>query len=160
MDRQPDQLAALVEASVALANAGIAYALIGGIAVGIHSEVPRATPDVDLAVPTSVPRDRVIAVLTGTGFKVAGQLPHRLNFRHSGGERVQVAMDQAFDEMIGRAEPLEMGGVAISVVSKDDLIAMKERAARDPGRRPSKALPDQADVELLRGDTPDPDEGW
>jgi hypothetical protein len=69
-------------------------------------------------------------------------------------------MDEAFDEMIGRAEPFEVGGGAITVVSKDDLIAMKERSARDPGGRPSKALRDQADIELLRGDVPEPDEGW
>jgi hypothetical protein len=40
------------------------------------------------------------------------------------------------------------------------LIAMKERAAADPARRPSKALRDRADVALLRGDVPEPDEGW
>lgn len=32
--------------------------------------------------------------------------------------------------------------------------------AFDPARRRSKALRDQADVEMLRGDVPDPDEGW
>jgi len=37
---------------------------------------------------------------------------------------------------------------------------MKERAAADPARRCSKALRDRADAELLRGDVPDPDEGW
>ncbi len=41
-----------------------------------------------------------------------------------------------------------------------NLIAMKERAAADPARRRSKALRDQADIALLRGDVPDPDEGW
>jgi hypothetical protein len=45
-------------------------------------------------------------------------------------------------------------------MSKDDLIAMKELAASDPGRRPSKALRDRADVEVLKGDVPEPDEGW
>jgi hypothetical protein len=37
---------------------------------------------------------------------------------------------------------------------------MKERAAADPARRRSKALRDRADVALLSGDVPDPDEGW
>ncbi|MBI2217318.1 MAG: hypothetical protein HYU51_08480 [Candidatus Rokubacteria bacterium] len=41
-----------------------------------------------------------------------------------------------------------------------DLIAMKQRAAADRGRRRSKALQDQANIALLRGDVPDPDEGW
>lgn len=36
---------------------------------------------------------------------------------------------------------------------------MKERAARDPGRRGSEALRDLADLELLGGDVPEPDEG-
>ncbi len=62
--------------------------------------------------------------------------------------------------MIDRAETLTMGSVTIRVVTTADLIAMKERAASDPARRRSKALRDQADVALLRGDVPDPDEGW
>jgi hypothetical protein len=37
---------------------------------------------------------------------------------------------------------------------------MKRRAASDPARRRSMALRDQADIELLLGDVPDPDEGW
>jgi hypothetical protein len=39
-------------------------------------------------------------------------------------------------------------------------IAMKQRAAADPSRRKSKRLSDQADIELLLGDVPDPDAGW
>jgi hypothetical protein len=45
-------------------------------------------------------------------------------------------------------------------VTTEDLVAMKQRAAADPARRRSKALRDEADVALLRGDVPDPDEGW
>ena len=46
-------------------------------------------------------------------------------------------------------------------VGIEDLIAMKRMAAADPARRGrSKALRDQADIELLLGDLPDPDEGW
>jgi len=52
------------------------------------------------------------------------------------------------------------GDAHIPVVTTADLIAMKERAAGDPARRPSKALRDRADVALLRGDVGDPDEGW
>jgi hypothetical protein len=52
------------------------------------------------------------------------------------------------------------GGAGMVETRKSDLIAMKERAAADPAHRRSKALRDRADVELLRGDVPDPDEGW
>jgi hypothetical protein len=62
--------------------------------------------------------------------------------------------------MIDRAEPITVAGTSIRVVTTADLIVMKERAAADPARRRSKALRDQADVALLRGDVPDPDEGW
>jgi hypothetical protein len=62
--------------------------------------------------------------------------------------------------MIHRAEPLEVGGLRIRVVTTVDLIAMKERAATDPARRRSRALRDQADIALLRGDVPDPEEEW
>jgi len=51
------------------------------------------------------------------------------------------------------------GFVHVSVC-KEDLITMKRRAAEDPARRKSKRLRDQADIELLLGDVPDPDEGW
>jgi hypothetical protein len=83
-----------------------------------------------------------------------------LNFRHASGEPVQLALDAEFDPMIERAERLGIAGAAIPIVRRADLIAMKRRAAADPGLRRSKALRDQADVELLEGDVPDPDEGW
>jgi hypothetical protein len=39
-------------------------------------------------------------------------------------------------------------------------VDLKRRAAADPGRRRSKALRDQADIALLEGDVPEPQEGW
>lgn len=62
--------------------------------------------------------------------------------------------------MIERAEAVRFGELELYVVTKDDLIAMKRRAAADPARRRSKALRDQADIALLEGDVPGPDEGW
>lgn len=86
----PDKLEAIMAAVEVFDELGVPYALIGGLAVGIHSGIPRATLDVDFAVATS----------------------------------------------------------------------LKKRAAADPKRRRSKALRDQADVALLEGDLPEPDEGW
>ena len=160
MDDAPDQRAALVDTARALTAAGIRFALIGGIAVGIRSDAPRATDDVDVAVGTTVAQDAITAALTSAGFELRGTHEHSLNFRHPNGEPVQVSIDASLDEMIERAEPIMLGDVEVPVLTTDDLIASKERAARDPTRRRSKALRDQADVELLRGDVPDPDEGW
>jgi hypothetical protein len=55
---------------------------------------------------------------------------------------------------------IRFGDLELLVVTKDDLIAMKRRSASDPSTRRSKALRDLADVALLEGDVPEPDEGW
>ena len=160
MDDSADKLAALTDLVKALDRLGAAHAVVGGVAVGIRSGVPRATIDTDVAVRSAIERGAVIDALTGAGLRLTGTFAHSLNFRHSSGEPVQIVFDPEFDPMIERAEPLEVTGLTIRVVTTVDLIAMKERAAADPGRRRSKALRDQADIELLRGDVPDPDEGW
>lgn len=157
---EADKLAALSAAVRGLEQMGVDHALIGGVAVGIHSGVPRATLDVDLAVQSSADRAAVVAALTRAGFTAMGSHPHSLNFRHSSGEPVQLALDASFDAMIARAESIEIGTGRVRIVRKDDLIEMKRRAAADPARRRSKALRDEADVALLLGDVPDPDEGW
>ena len=160
MDESPDKLAALADVVTALDRAGVAHAVVGGVAVGLRSGIARATIDTDVAVPSTAERQLVVEALTGAGLRLTGTFAHSLNLRHSSGEPVQIVFDAEFDPMIERAEPLEVGGLRIRVVTTADLIAMKERAAADPGRRRSKALRDRADVAVLRGDVPDPDEGW
>jgi hypothetical protein len=156
----PDKLAAIKAASAALHGSGVAHALIGGLAVGIRSGVPRATLDVDLAIPSTIDRAATIRALLGAGFALIGEFPHSINFKHESGEPVQLAFDPGFDAMIRRAELVDVGGLLLAVVTRDDLLAMKRRAADDPGRRRSKALRDRADIALLEGDIPDENEGW
>ena len=160
MDAEPEKVTALVDTARALDAASIRYALIGGLAVGIHSGTPRATLDVDVAALVSSGRARVVTILEAAGFRKTGEFAHSLNFRHPRGESVQVAFDPAFDAMILRAESFDVAGTSVRIVTRDDLVAMKERAAADPTRRKSKRLRDQADIEMLRGDVADPDEGW
>lgn len=160
MSPDTDQLAVLIEIGTLLARRGTPYALIGGIAVGIHSGIPRATLDIDLAVPSATDRPALVEALRNGGFRPSGSFAHSLNFRHASGEPVQFAIDPSFDQAIARAAECEVRGVKIRLVGREDLIAMKLRAAGDPARRRSKSLRDQADVELLRGDVPDTDEGW
>jgi hypothetical protein len=156
----PDKLGAIQAAAAAFLDAGVAYALIGGVAVGIRSGVPRATLDVDFAVPTAADRDATTAALEARGFRRTGTFAHSMNFVHASGEPVQLAFDPAFDPMIARAEPVRCGPLELPVVTREDLLAMKRRAAADPKRRRSKALRDQADIALLEGDVPEPGEGW
>ena len=160
MPKTADKLGALVDAARALSGIGAPHALIGGVAVGIQAHVPRATADVDIGVHSRIERRALIAALTAARFRLTGEFRHSVTFRHASGEPVQVVMDAAMDAMIDRAERFELEGTTIPIVTKDDLIAMKQRSAADPTRRRSKQLQDLADVELLRGDVPDPDEGW
>jgi len=160
MAQTADKVAALIDVARALDGLGVGYALIGGIAVGIHAGVPRATLDTDLAVMSTASRAAVIDAMRGTGMTLVGEFAHSANFHHRSGEPVQLAFDQSFDPMIKRAEDMNVAGQKIRIVRKDDLVEMKRRAAADPQRRKSKSLRDQADVELLLGDVPDPDEGW
>jgi hypothetical protein len=160
MDEGADKVAALRDTLGVLDRIGAVAALIGGVAVGIRSGVPRATMDTDLAVVSSVDRAAVQQALVAAGFQLRGEFSHSVNFRHSSGEPVQLVFDPSFDAMINRAETVRFGDLSVRVVTTADLIAMKERAAADPARRRSKALRDAADVALLRGDVPDPDEGW
>jgi hypothetical protein len=160
MEGSPDKLAALADVNRALDAVGAAHALVGGVAVGIRSGVPRATLDTHIAVASTVEPATIIEALGAAGLRLTGRFAHSMNFRHASGEPVRIVFDAPFDAMIERAEPLDVAGVRIRVVTTADLIAMKERAASDPARRRSKALRDQADVALLRGDVPGPDEGW
>jgi hypothetical protein len=160
MGEAPDKLAALADVVSGLDRIGVSHAVVGGVAVGLRSGVPRATVDTDVAVRSTVERQSIAGALTAAGLRLTGTFPHSMYFRHPSGEPVQIVLDAEFDPMIDRAEPLDMAGTRIRVVTTIDLIAMKERAAADPARRRSKALRDQADIALLRGDVPDPDEGW
>jgi hypothetical protein len=160
VDPFPDKLLALRAAIDALGICQVQYALIGGLAVGIRSGVPRATLDVDLAIRSTTARQLVAAAFGRAGLELRGEFAHSLNFVHESGEPVQLAFDPGFDAMIARADDVALGDLTVRVVTTEDLIAMKRRAAADPGRRRSKALRDQADIALLEGDVPGPHEGW
>jgi hypothetical protein len=160
MEQTRDKVEALLATVAVLDELGISYALIGGIAVGILSGVPRATLDTDFAVDSSFDRAALIAAFGEEKFRLVGEFQHSLNFRHENDEPVQLAFDPEFDTWIAAADRMDVNGVEVRIVRKADLIAMKRRAAADPACRRSKALRDQADIELLLGDVPDPDEGW
>lgn len=160
MGEERDQLAALLDAAALLEQLGVAHMLIGGIAVGLHAGRPRATLDVDFAIASTADREALARKFAAAGFVPVGRFAHSLNFRHRSGEPVQLAFDPGFDAALARAGEQEVHGRKVRLVTREDLIELKLRAAADPGRRRSKALQDRADVELLRGDVPGEDEGW
>ena len=74
VDEAPDKLAALVDAVRALDRLGAPHALVGGVAVGLRSGVPRATLDTDLAVRSTVTPSAITEALTSARFRLTGTL--------------------------------------------------------------------------------------
>ena len=122
MEATATKVAALIDTVRTLDAIGLMHALIGGLAVGVHSGVPRATLDVDLACASDADRAQVVERLTRAGYRLVGEFPHSVNFRHASGEPVQLAFDPAFDAMLARAERFVVEGVSVPMrMCFDDL---------------------------------------
>ena len=75
MDESADKLAALADVVRALDRLGAPHALVGGVAVGIRSGVPRATIDTDVAVRSTVERRALIDALAAPVCGSPGRSP-------------------------------------------------------------------------------------
>ncbi len=139
----------------------VPYALIGGVAVQLHSEEPRTTLAIDLAVQTyaHVPRE----ALLGAGFEHTDRHAHSDNWRAPGPGPLKSRTAVRFSaEDDGLAEAVEHaiivhlpGGVPLRVATVANLIALKLRAAEETERRPSKRMHDVADVLALLEEHPE-----
>jgi len=145
----PDELIA------ALADAGVEYVLIGGLAVAAHG-FPRATKDVDI-VPAPEPSnlERLAALLRALDARHHGLGgfdpsefpfdPHDPTQLGEGGNfvlttrlgRLDVMQwvpgipgERAFQHLARGAVDVALNGRRVSLCSRDDLIAMKRAAGR------------------------------
>ncbi|HET6547094.1 MAG TPA: hypothetical protein VFG79_01470 [Solirubrobacter sp.] len=145
----PDELIA------ALADAGVEYVLIGGLAVGAHG-FPRATKDVDI-VPAPEPSNlqRLAALLRALDARHHGMGdfdpsefpfdPHDPKQLGEGGNfvlttrlgRLDVMQwvpgipgERAFEHLARAAVDTTLNGRRVRTCSRDDLIAMKRAAGR------------------------------
>ncbi len=144
-----------------LERGGVPYALIGGVAVQLHTADPRTTLDIGFAVPTyaDVPRQALLAA----GFEHTGRYEHSDNWRAPGSaplkQRTAVqfsAEDEGMAEAVTRASVVTLeGGVPLRVASVADLIGLKLAAAMELARRPSKRAHDVADVLALLEEHPE-----
>jgi len=144
-----------------LEREGVPYALIGGVAVQLHTAEPRSTLDIDLAVPAyaDIPRDALLAA----GFDHMGRHEHSDNWRAPGSaplnQRTAVqfsAEDEGIAEAVEHASVVDLaGGVRLRVASVADLIVLKLAAAGATARRPSKREHDLADVLALLEEHPE-----
>ena len=145
MDRSKRPTLLLV--AQALAESGVPYAVIDGVAMQAHLADPRTTLDIDLAVQSraAIPRDALLA----RGFTHTGTFEHSDNWAGPDGTPVQFTDDPALKSPVDRCERIEIDGHPLRVLCRADLLREKLRAGADPARRRSKRMQDLADAQAL-----------
>ena len=141
----------------------VPYALIGGVAVQLHTKEPRSTLDIDLAVVAyaDVPRK----ALLDAGFEHTGRHEHSDNWRAPGPGPLKVrtavqfsAEDEGIADAVEHATVVDLDdGLRLRVATVADLILLKLAAAEEPTRRPSKREHDVGDVLALLEEHPEVD---
>jgi predicted nucleotidyltransferase len=130
----------LTDIAILLEGQGIRFAVIGGIAVGVHGE-PRFTADVDAIIGTDVDRAlALIQLLDQTPFRAlfsdvaeVVQSAFILPLRH---RETQIRVDLAIGltgfekQLIDRADDITIAARNIPVATPEDLILLKLLAAR------------------------------
>jgi hypothetical protein len=130
----------LADAAGFLVSEGIAYALIGGMAASLRGQT-RTTADVDLVINIDVRQALVLTTrLERSTFRplfdnVADVVERSfiLPLRH---RTTNIKVDMSLglsgfeQKLIGRAEPLDISGTTVSVVTAEDLLVMKILAGR------------------------------
>ncbi len=128
-----------------------AYALIGGVAIQLHSEEPRTTLDIDFAIPTfaEIPAE----ALRSAGFEHEGRFAHSDNWRAPGpaprGHRTAIqfsAEDVGIAAAVKHARVIQIGEMTLRVASPADLVVLKLAAAEEPLRRVKKRRQDLMDI--------------
>ena len=145
-----------------LETAGVPYALIGGVAMQLHSQEPRSAREIILAVRTYA--DVPIETLISAGFEHAGRLAYGDTWLAPGTgspkERTLLKFSAEEDSLVGaveRACVIDVDGMRLRLVAAPDLIALKLADAEDPKRRRSERRQDLADIVTLIEEHPDID---
>lgn len=155
---QADKESAILEVARIFEEAGVPYAIMGGVAVQVHTEEPRTTLDLDIALRSQ--SDVPAAALLAAGFKHEHTFEFSDNWRAPGPlprkqrTAVQFSADALTAEAVDRAGTVMLGGMEIPVVSPRDLVLLKLAAALEPRRRKSKRISDYGDIVRLLEEHP------
>lgn len=143
-----------------LEAAHTAYALIGGVALQLHSEEPRTTLDIGLAVLrfSDIPGD----ALRSAGFEHEERFAHSDNWRAPGPaprkQRTAIqfsAEDVGIEAAVQHARSFEIDGMTLRLATPADLVTLKLAAAEEPLRRAKKRRQDFLDILTLVEDYPE-----
>jgi hypothetical protein len=140
----------LIEIHLALRDAGVDHALIGGLALAAHGAA-RATVDLDLLADGGR-SDDVDRILRQRGYDCLQRTEHVANYASQEAARGRVdflfARRERGKAILARASAREVLGESIRVVDASDLIGLKvQSSSNDPSRRRR----DLADIERLLG---------
>jgi hypothetical protein len=136
--------AVVLQVAGILHAAGIAHALIGGVAVGLHGYA-RATGDIDFLV-DGARRQEVIQVLTASDFTLAAATDEVLHFDGPLPVDLLLARREPTQQMLREATRVESLGTMLLRV--EDIIGLKIQAFSNNRTR---QWHDQADIaELIR----------
>jgi hypothetical protein len=127
------------------------YLVVGGYAIGVHSE-PRATKDLDLWVLTDIVNSKAVyRALVAYGAPLTGVSPEDFNEKAKAGFQIGVAPARidilhqidgvSFDEAWERRVEDWLDGIPVHVISREDLIENKLASGRPR---------DLLDVEAIR----------
>jgi hypothetical protein len=137
----------------ALIDEQVPYAIIGGVALQVHTSDPRTTVDIDVAVPERA--DIPVAALEARGFKHAGSFDFTENWKSPDDIAVQFSTGRDWPGVVARAEVHVAFGKPIRFLTALDLVRAKLAAATEPGRRKSKVHHDVGDIETLVEEHPE-----
>lgn len=153
---QQDKESTILEVARIFNEAGAPYAIMGGVAVQIHTKEPRTTLDLDIALESKsdIPTETLLAA----GFKHEGSFEFSDNWRAPGPRKqrtpVQFFADALTAGAVDHAGTVTLGDVKISVVSPRDLVALKLAAAIKPRRGKSELIIDYGDIIRLLEEHP------
>ena len=123
---------------------GLAYCVIGGLAVNAYAE-PVVSLDLDLVV-VAEGIEGLVAAAEQAGFRVR-TFAHSVNLDLAGSDlRIQLQTDPRYQAFLGRADVREVLGYALRVASVEDVLQGKLWAWQDTRRRPSKRQKDLSDL--------------
>lgn len=136
---------------LALNAHGVEYLVVGGWAVGFHSE-PRATKDIDLFIRADVKNSEAVfralaefgaplAGLTSADFRDNSTSVFQLGVAPARADILQAIEAVDFDGAWNRRVEFSLEGISVNVISAEDLIRNKTKVGR---------LRDLADVEAIR----------
>jgi len=136
------------------------YAVIGGVAVQIYTQRPRATLDLDIALDSY--QDLPRADLKEAGFVFEKEFPRTENWRDrlsalpkAGRVVVQFTAVDLAPMAVDHARREQVGDMELQLVTMPDLILLKLAAAEESTRRPSKKSQDITDVLSLLEEHPE-----